>query len=130
MGHTARNSMHHKARTIKDNDRGPKRTTLRTAKIQDRLTYCPQKHKQKFVKGLRKKISIRSPQNPQTPFPDRKTLRVGSININGLDLEATWAVEQILANHELDVSLHNHNTHIHLILYSLDFSSERNILSL
>ena len=112
MGHTARNAMRHKARTIKDNDRGPKRTTLRTAKIQDRLTYCPQKHKQKLLKGLRKKLIV------------------GSININGLDLEATWAVEQILANHELDVSLHNHNTHIHLILYSLDFSSERNILSL
>ena len=71
MGHTARNAMHH----------------------------SPQKHNQKFVKGLRKKLIV------------------GSININGLDLEATWVVEQILAKHELDVSLHNYNTYNHLILY-------------
>jgi hypothetical protein len=81
----------------------------RTTKLQDRLTYCPQKHKQKNVRQMRQKLSTRPPSKPHIDPPPKTTIRFGSLNINGLDLEATWAVEQLLETHRLDVSFKNSN---------------------
>ena len=100
MDYTTRNVLHHKKRTTK----GTQCPKIRTNKIQDRLTYCPQKHKQKYVKSLRLKLASSTPQKPKLDPPPKTSLKVGSININGLDLEATWAVEQLLDKHGFDVS--------------------------
>ena len=78
----------------------------KTNKIISRLTYNPVKHKQQFTRKLRNKLSTR----PQTPIPDpvvTTTLSVGSVNINGLDMEATWAAQQLLDKYQLDVSKGN-----------------------
>lgn len=80
-----------------------KSNTTRTNKLTDRLTYVPQKHKQKFKNNLRQKLANRSPSKPPKVTPPKTTIKVGSINLNGLDLEASWAVEQILTKHDLDV---------------------------
>ena len=81
---------------------------VKTNKTIARLTYIPQKHKQKFVKKLRQKLANKPPQNPSTSPPPPTSLKIGSINIDGLDLEASWAVEQLLAEHGFDVSLNLH----------------------
>ena len=84
-----------------------KRRTLdvkkRTTKLIDRITYCPKKHKQKFVKSLRKKLqSKKAIVDDPDPTPV-SSLKFGSININGLDMEASWAVTQIISNRGYDV---------------------------
>ena len=77
---------------------------VRTNKILDRLTYSPQKHKQKFVRKLRQKLpQLAAPANP-LPV-SKSSLKFGSININGLDHEAAWAVGQLLKVHQLDVRI-------------------------
>ena len=88
---------------IDDGKKTRKPNTIRTNKIHDRLTYVPQKHKQKFKNNLRQKLATRSPSKPPKVTPPKTTIKVGSINLNGLDLEASWAVEQILTKHDLDV---------------------------
>ena len=51
----------------------------------DRLSYQPEKHKQKFVKELRKKLSMKNPKDKPTAAYDE--LRVGAMNVQGLDGE-------------------------------------------
>ena len=76
----------------------------RTSKIIDRLTYCPAKHKKKQTKQLRKKLQDKRTPDPANKDPSTK-LKIGSINLNGLDLETGWAVEQLITNYELDASI-------------------------
>ena len=77
---------------------------ISSKKITDRLTYEPLKQKQKSRRKMREKLASRKPV-PKAPTPPPKTsLDVGAININGLDFESQWAVEQILIKHNLDVS--------------------------
>ena len=78
----------------------------RTGRIIDRLTYCPAKHKQKFTNHLRKKLQTRSHAVPDPDPAPVSTLKFGSININGLDLEASWAVNQLILNRGYDVRFH------------------------
>ena len=59
---------------------------------------------------MRQKLSEQAPSKPPVEPLPKITIRFGSLNINGLDLEATWAVEQLLETHELDVSpVKSHN---------------------
>ena len=77
-----------------------------TNKLVDRLTYSPKKHKQKVTRNLRQKLQKKSlPSNTAaTPPP---TLLFGSFNVNGLDLEASWAIDQLIDRRGYDViSLH------------------------
>ena len=74
-----------------------------TNKIVGRLTYSPQKHKQQYTRRLRKDLQSKTP-TPSAPATPPVTIKFGSININGLDMEAGWAVEQIIAKKNLDVS--------------------------
>ena len=76
----------------------------RTARVIDRLTYCPAQHKQKHKKSLRKKLQSKKPPDHSIREPSTK-IKIGSINLNGLDLETGWAVEQIITNYELDASI-------------------------
>ena len=77
---------------------------VETRKIVDRITYNPIKHKNKFTRGLRKKLQQKEMQTPAPPKPSA-SLNFGSLNINGLDIEAAWAVEQLLTNKGFDVSI-------------------------
>ena len=74
-------------------------------KLVDRLTYSPKRHKQKETKKLRKKLQDKSlpSTSPTTPAP---TLLFGSFNVNGLDLEAAWAIDQLIDRRGYDVISH------------------------
>jgi exonuclease III len=82
-----------------------------TKKIVGRLTYSPQKHKQQFTNRLRKTLQAKT-SIPTPAAAPSTTIKFGSININGLDLEAAWAIEQFLTKKKFDVSLNSekHNT--------------------
>ena len=84
-------------------DSAAKRVKMRSAKLMDRLTFSPNKHKQKVTRKMRqdlqkKKISAARPALPKT------TIKFGSFNVNGLDLETSWAVEELLKEHGFDVT--------------------------
>ena len=113
------------------------RRTVKTNKIIDRLTYNPIKHKQKIVKKLGQKLAQKPPQKTPSPPLPQSSLKLGAININGLDIEANWAVEQLLNDHKLDVSLeynlqkHIHNKNIKVLAVSETFgrSDQHSILT-
>ena len=69
----------------------------------NKITLNPHLHKHKVKKKLRQDLQKKeiTPQLPQDP---PSTITFGSLNINGLDLEASWAVEQLLVTKGLDVS--------------------------
>ena len=77
----------------------------RTSRLIDRITYCPKTQKQKFVKSLRRKLQSRKQINDDNEPVAKTSLKFGSININGLDMEASWAVSQILSNRGYDVRI-------------------------
>ena len=74
-----------------------------TNKIVGRLTYSPQKHKQQYTRRLRKDLQSKT-HTPSAPATPPVTIKFGSININGLDMEAGWAIEQLITKKKLDVS--------------------------
>ena len=76
-----------------------------TNKLLDKLTYNPKKHKQKVVKKLRKELQQKATQDQTVSKPCSTSLKFGSHNINGLDLEASWAVQELLNTRGFDVSL-------------------------
>ena len=75
----------------------------RTSKIIDRLTYSPNKHKNKKRRKMRESLIAMKPQTIKAPII-KETLKLGSFNVNGLDIEARWAVEQLLDTRDFDVS--------------------------
>ena len=75
---------------------------IRTKRIMDRLSYQPEKHKQKFVKELRKKLSMKNPKAKPTAAYDE--LRVGAMNVQGLDGETSNALSNLVNDRRLDVS--------------------------
>ena len=77
----------------------------RTNKLLDRLTYIPKRHKQKVRRQLRQNLKQKA-LPPDKPAPPSTSLKYGSFNINGLDLEASWAVEELLNKRGFDVSIH------------------------
>ena len=77
---------------------------LRTRKIVDRILYDPVKNKQKFTRELRKKLAQRSRGQQYIDLSPVTRLNVGSINVNGLDLETHVALEALIKKHDLDVS--------------------------
>ena len=44
-------------------------------------------------------------QVPSTVVPSVSTIKFGSFNINGLDFESSWAVEELLKSRGFDVCL-------------------------
>ena len=70
-----------------------------------RLTYSPENHKQKSVKTMRQKLASKPSIRASKPSLPNVTLKFGSLNTNGLDQEAHWAVTELLQDHELDVSI-------------------------
>ena len=78
------------------------RSKLRTNKIIDRLTFNPKKHKQKKTRELRQKLQKKTLKDPTRSISE-SSLKFGSFNINGLDFEASWAVEELVKKHGFDV---------------------------
>ena len=68
------------------------------------MTYNPDKHKQKEIKQMR--LNLRRKPSPPTKqkCPPPTTMKFGSMNVNGLDLEAGWAVQQLLNSSGFNVS--------------------------
>lgn len=77
---------------------------VETRKIVDRITYNPKKHKNKVIKELRKNLQQKVLKTPVPQAPSA-SLKFGSLNINGLDIEAGWAVGQLLTTKGFDVSI-------------------------
>ena len=74
-----------------------------TRKIVGRITYNPVKHKQHKVKALRRKLQEKNiPSTPTAKVPPKK-LKFGSFNINGLDVEAAWAIDKLVKERGFDV---------------------------
>ena len=85
------------------------------SKIVDRLTYNPKKHKLKKTRDLRKKLQEKILPSPK-PVITPTTIKFGSMNVNGLDVEATWAVQQLLDHRGFDVRFKEKPTHLNFKL--------------
>ena len=83
-----------------------KRSKAQTNKIVSKLTYSPAKHKNKKLREMRLKLQKKTIQEPRLPRPTTK-LKFGSFNVNGLDLEVGWTVQQLLQKRGFDVSHHS-----------------------
>ena len=66
-----------------------------SSKVVDRLTYNPTKHKQRKTRELRQKLQQKTLPIPKTLEPKTK-MKFGSFNVNGLNVEATWAVQRLV----------------------------------
>ena len=89
---------------VKRHDRTVKnRAKAQTNKILSKLTYCPAKHKNKKLREMRLQLQKKIVQEPRIPQPTTK-LKFGSFNVNGLDLEVGWTIQQLLKNRGFDVS--------------------------
>ena len=76
---------------------------VNSKKIVDKLTYNPAKHKQKLTRKSR--LLLQQKIIPTLkPIIPTQTIKFGSFNVNGLDLEAAWAVGELLKNRGFDVS--------------------------
>ena len=73
-----------------------------TNKLVDRLTFNPRKHKQKEKRNLRQQLQQKTIPTEKKKTPST-TLKFGSFNINGLDLETSWAVGELLETRGFDV---------------------------
>lgn len=75
-------------------------------KIVDRITYDPNKHKQSKARNMRKKLQEQPIQPQAAPKAPPAKIKLGSFNVNGLDVESSWAVQQLLQSRGFDVSCH------------------------
>ena len=91
--HNKRSNFHFSKRQNKVNSK----------KIVDKLTYNPAKHKQKLTRKSRLLLQQKIIPTPK-PITPPQTIKFGSFNVNGLDLEAGWAVGELLKHRGFDVS--------------------------
>ena len=89
--------------TKKRNAQRAKRRKADSRKIVGRITYNPAQHKQKKVRALREKLQERDVHEVLPAPSPPETIKFGSFNVNGLDLEAAWAVERLLKDRSFDV---------------------------
>ena len=81
---------------------GRRKKRTRDNQILSRLTYCPKKDKGRFTEKLRAKLQQKVIHVPLPPVPTT-TIEIGAININGMDMESSWALEQIVSKYSLQV---------------------------
>ena len=62
---------------------------------------------------MRESLMAMKPQTVEAPVT-KETLKFGSFNVNGLDIEARWAVEQLLETRGFDVSNVFHTKFVHI----------------
>ena len=90
--------------TKKRNAQRAKRRKADSRKIVGRITYNPAQHKQKKVRALREKLKGRDVPEVLPATSPAESIKFGSFNVNGLDLEAAWAVERLLKDRSFDVN--------------------------
>ena len=73
-----------------------------TNKSLDKLTYCPAKHKQKFVRKLRQQLQKTKAHGPNSPQKVITALKFGSWNVDGPGTHE--ALENIILSEELHES--------------------------
>ena len=79
------------------------RPKAQTNKLVSRITYNPPKHKNLKVRQMREKLQQREAIK-EPPISHPKThVKFGSFNVNGLDMEVGWAVQQLLQTRGFDV---------------------------
>ena len=93
--------------TKKRNAQRAKRRKADSRKIVGRITYNPAQHKQKKVRALREKLQERDVHEVLPAPSPPETIKFGSFNVNGLDLEAAWAVQRLLKDRGFDVKKKN-----------------------
>ena len=71
-------------------------------KIVNKLPYNPAKHKQRITRKARLLLQQKTIPSPKPVLPST-TVKFGSFNVNGLDLEAAWAVGELLKQKGFDV---------------------------
>ena len=79
------------------------RLKVKTNKVISRLTYCPQKHKQKGVKMLRQRLQNKPVPRVKALKASSTKLKFGSFNVNGLGFDTCWSVQQLLTTRGFDV---------------------------
>ena len=70
----------------------------------DRVTFSPAKHKQKVTRKMRQDLQKKTVQTDRQSVP-KTSLKFGSFNVNGLDIETAWAVAELLKENEFDVTI-------------------------
>ena len=80
-----------------------KRAKAQTNKIISRLSYSPVKHKNRERRQLIRKLQQRKPTELSSVSQPKARVKFGSFNVNGLDLEVAWAVQQLLETRGFDV---------------------------
>ena len=77
----------------------------RKRRIVERLTYDPLLHKQKSRKLLRQELMKRwVPDAGSKPVDHDISMRFGSMNVDGIDLQVHWAASELIKKYDLDVS--------------------------
>ena len=75
----------------------------RTSTNVDSLTYSPKKHKDKKKREMRQKLQEKILPTPKPP-DITPPLKYRAFTVTGLDVEAGWAVSQLLTTRNFDVS--------------------------
>ena len=85
--------------------RARKRDKIRTAKLLDKITYNPLVHKQKVKRKLRQELQARlvDSQADSQDYQSYRNMKFGSINVNGLEIDANWAIRNIIDQRGFDV---------------------------
>ena len=82
------------------------RPKAQTNKLVSRITYNPQKHKNLKVRQMREKLQQREAiKEPPISLP-KTQVKFGSFNVNGLDMEVGWAIQQLLQTRGFDVRMY------------------------
>ena len=61
---------------------------------------------------MREELQQRKVKEPPSQKPLSPSLKFGSFNINGLDMETSWAVGELLKKHEFDVRIQIQGVHM------------------
>ena len=85
--------------------RSRSRQKLRTAKVLDRITYSPSKHKQKNVRKMRQQLMLRPCISSIDESPTTPSIKFGSFNVNGMDAETFISIQNTLVSRGFDVTL-------------------------
>ena len=72
--------------------------------IRQRLNYDPQQPKKKSKRELRSEIRQKQYAEDLSPSEQPSSLKFGSFNVRGLDLETAWVVQDLLHHRGFDVS--------------------------
>ena len=87
-----------------------------TNKTIDKITYSPKKHKQKCKRNLRQKLQKKRAEMPCPSATPPDKMKFGSFNVDGVDLEVSFAVEKLLERDDFDVSNNLHPSHDIIVL--------------